>query len=788
MKTMVCETIIFLGGLMACAAVCSAADSDWLNARDCGASGAKYETVATTVAGSNQITAKDVGDFKVGQGVMVSRCNVRYTNKLLWGPRSKYGASKALGDTVEIRGYDGGAGSWIVYALDVEPGSPPGFRWTDDIGRTWKPKVAVTGDWQPLGGGTEVKFGKLDWESGYTVTFSARDQLVSRIEKIDGNALTLKDAANRSAQDAIVRHCDDAALQAAIDQGIKEKRNVYVPPGYYRLSRSVNVRNASGITVEASSPEHTVLDISEGEGGCINLSGGTEVNLRNFRMVGHTGFADRDIAGYFNTSGARGIWGFYLKSCCAVTIANTERVLVENCHGSRMSCECFASGGRSRGSQEEPNQAFTKSTTYLRCSATDCGRNGFNDWNCGPENTSVLYCRIVDVGGCAWESASRFVKFVGNYVRNAGTVAIGNLGVDNRDASFEHLGSGQHIVADNVFESTVPYGGCAIRTARGATQVIIRNNLFINFGSSAVEASAMVGPNEYPSANTTITGNIFDMSYGSVGTAIGPASAARTAIHVSASDTIVSDNQIYVRGTCDPKVTAIRLTEPVTNVAVHDNLIQNCGFGLITGRAQSRVGEVPDAKAFIPSLRTTPLDLQNPQQCQGWNLVWLSGGKPAGVSVIEGFDPKTWRFSLKEPRDVKVGDAFELFPNHGANWNLHSNTITGCLNPVVFDSCGSESSLFRDNTVTPGDTAGIPKAVVIGGRLTLIGNHFSGFDETGSSVLMLQPDRFGTPIHNLLRDNRFENCSNVVGESEKGLWQACSAEGNLFVNCGSTPK
>ena len=50
MKTMVCETIIFLGGLMACAAVCSAADSDWLNARDCGASGAKYETVATTVA------------------------------------------------------------------------------------------------------------------------------------------------------------------------------------------------------------------------------------------------------------------------------------------------------------------------------------------------------------------------------------------------------------------------------------------------------------------------------------------------------------------------------------------------------------------------------------------------------------------------------------------------------------------------------------------------------------------------------------------------------------------
>jgi len=49
-------------------------------------------------------------------------------------------------------------------------------------------------------------------------------------------------------------------------------------------------------------------------------------------------------------------------------------------------------------------------------------------------------CRIVDVGGCAWEGASRFVKFVNNYVRNAGTVAIGNI--SSREADFEVLPRG----------------------------------------------------------------------------------------------------------------------------------------------------------------------------------------------------------------------------------------------------------------------------------------------------------------------------------------------------------
>ena len=113
--------------------------------------------------------------------------------------------------------------------------------------------------------------------------------------------------------------------------------------------------------------------------------------------------------------------------------------------------------------------------------------------------------------------------------------------------------------------------------------MIIRNNLFINFNSSAVEVVGTHFTNEYQSANTIITGNIFDMS------CIGQKSASRTAVNISCNDTIISDNQsIYVRGELDTLVTGIRLSEPAMNAVVHDNLIRNCGTGLITTRGEWR--------------------------------------------------------------------------------------------------------------------------------------------------------------------------------------------------------
>jgi len=639
--------------------------------------------------------------------------------------------------------------------------------------------VPITDKWIPLSGGTEVRFGKLDWAAGYTVTFGARDQLISTIEKINGKVVILKDAANRAADDAIMRHSDTGPLQAAVDRAIREKRNLYFPPGWYRLSKGLNVRKPEGLTIQGVDGVNTVLDISEGVGACFQFIDGSEATLRNFRMVGHSGYAERDQVGSLRTTGCRGLWGFYLKHCNAVGIRSTERVLVENCHATRMSAECFYSASRSRtGGRPEPKH-YTKSITYRRCSVVDSGRNAFNN-NDYAENTCVLYCRIVDVGGCSWEGASRFVKFVGNYVRNSGTVAMGNIG--SRAEHLEILGSGQHIVADNVFESGVCYGGCAIRAACGATQVIVSNNLFVNFNSSAVEFSSNT-TRHLPTTNTTATGNIFDL------TCVDKEPKPRHAILASVPDTIVADNQIYVRGPADPTATGIVVREPALGVTVHDNLIRNCGEGIACRRVQARVGQVIDKQTFTRSaMPMLPLVRRAAHRYAGWNLVWIKGGKPAGRSVIEQFDPETCQFKLREPCEMKFDQLFEVYPPHSANWNIHDNTITACLKPIVLDAYGSKTSRVANNLITRGTASGVEGAIAVGGRFKLIGNQITGFNEPASAALVLGADRFGKMRPNVVRDNIFQDCSQAVKELVPGTWKASQTGGNLFIKCGGTPE
>ncbi len=760
------------------AALASSPPFAFLDARECGASGSEFSTTAATEKGLTNITVADPGDFQVGQGIMLSQCNPRCTRQTIWGPRHVVVMGRPLENKVEIRGYDGTQGDWLVLLLDVPEGTRS-FRWSEDLARTWTEPAAINGDWQPLRDGIEVRFNEHDWEKGYTVHFSLRGQLVTAIDKIEGKVLTLRDAPTRTVPAAALRHCDDAALQAAIDRAIHEKRNLHVPVGRYRLSRGLYVRNAAAITIEGASPVDTVLDISEGEGACITLSKGLDVTLRNFTMVGHSGFAERDQCGHLRTRGSSYFWGFGAKGCNAVSISSTARVLVENCHGRRMATECFVSGSASRGTPDKPNSAHCKQTTYLRCSAVDCGRNGFNDVMCGSENTSVLHCRIVDVGGCAWEGASRFVKFVGNYVRNAGTVAMGNLGPANHDDTFPELGAGQHIIADNVFESAVPYGGCAIRAAVGATQVLVRDNLFVNFGSSAVNISGKSDLTHYPSANATISGNLFDM------TEIGEKSSPRIAVDVSASDVIVADNQIYVRGDCDPQVTAIQVQEPAVNINVHDNLIRNCGAGILTGRASSRVGEVFDDRTFALGVRTVPLDHRAAAQCRGWGLAWLTAGRPTALSTIESITgaarTDTVKITLQAPHTFQAGDRFELIPP-SPNWNIHGNTITDCRRPIVLDSYGGPGSLLRANTINRGTATGVNQAVELHGSFTLLSNHIFGFDEPSSAAVRLFPDPLARPIRALAHHNIFERCAQAIAQTGPGPSDASSAD-NLLIDC-----
>jgi hypothetical protein len=770
-------------------------EDGWLNARECGVSGSTFQTTAASTSGSRQITVADVGDFKAGQGIMVSKCNIRYERTQMWSfgiPYVTHG--REVGNSFEIRGYDGSAGSWVVYVLDIAPSSKPAFRWTEDLGHTWQAEVPITHDWQPLSGGVEVKFNQRDWEVGYVIAFGARDQLITRIEKIEGNVLTLKDEANRSVDNAIVRHNDTVALQEAVDRGVREKLNIFVPVGHYMLAQSIKVRNANAIRIEGGSSVDTVLDISEGEGACFTLSEGTEVTVRNFNMIGFMGFDEADKGGSLSTKGSTHIWGFWLKYCKAIDIRNTERVLIENCHASKMSGEAFESQGRSRGTAK-PGEPYTQWITYNRCSVVNSARNAFNDVMSSIENTSILNCRIIDCGGNAWEGASRFVKFTGNYVRNSGPVGIGNLGPANREAGqltpenrhlmYPDVGAGQHIVADNVFEGAVAYGGriggFAVRSSRGSTQVIVRNNLFINFNSSGVDVSGTSSVNEYPSANTIITGNIFDM------TCVGNKPVNRTAINVGVNDTIISDNQIYVRGKADPLVTGIMIREPALNMIAHDNLIRNCGKGIVSERGMAEIGEVVDDRTFLRSstLAGLPLERIQPDNCKGWTLVWRTDFKNqqyTGMSVIESFDPEKLVFRLREPYNMKKGDRFEIIVPY-LNWTFHDNTVTDCIRPVVLNSYGSRTSIFRDNLVTRGKTSDVPVAVEVHGCFQLINNRFLDFDEDKAIVLSLNPDAIDRSCNCQYIGNIFENCFGIIKESQPDLWKNSLAKDNLTMGC-----
>jgi len=746
----------------------------WLNAADFQASGSQFETTATVRAGVAQIEVADPGDFAVGQEVMVSRALSHYTKQRVWGP--DFARPRAMESELEIRGYDGSSGSWTAFLIEVAQGTPETFRWTDDIGRTWHEDQPVTDEdgWVPLSGGTEVKFNQREWDGAYLLSFSARDQLLTVIEAIEGNAITLRDAPNRDAEDAVVRHTDAAALQRAIDTALAQRKHLYVPSGHYRIASGLVVNQPQGLVIEGQNDVDTIIDISDTEGACFTIRDGAEFTLRNFTLLGHTGFDRRDQCGSLRTRGVTSMWGMYLKGCHAVGLHNTTRALIENCHARRMATEAFYAQGRSRsGTNPEPAQ-YQQQLTFLRCSAVDCGRNGFNN-NDLAENTSVLHCRIVDVGGCAWEGASRFVRFMHNYVRNAGTVAMGNIGA--RPESLEELGSGQHIVANNVFEDYVPYGGAAIRLTQGGTQTIIRDNLFINFDSNAIEVLGPQHTRSMPARYARVSGNIIDL------TAIGRESQQRHGIRVSASDVIVADNQIFVRGEGpDPEVTGIRIGEPAVNMDVHGNQISLCGTGIETFRHFARVGEVIDTQTFTQGFMGIPFERRRSHRYRGWQIAWVEGEAVTATSTIAEFDPETLQFHLAEPRELQPGQLFEVFPPAGASWLIRDNTIASCLRPMVLDSYGSSSSVVRGNLIDRGLATGVAQAIGLRGDFDLIGNQISGFDEPDSAALGLYPDRAGRELHPLIRNNVFERCPRVVGPGAEDLWPAAVVEGNVEVD------
>ncbi|MBR5307410.1 MAG: hypothetical protein IKU43_01450 [Clostridia bacterium] len=678
-----------------------------LNARDFGAKGSVFTSKMTATAGSNVITVENIGDFEVGDEVVVTKCFINFPAKVLFerkdtspvNPR-KWVHNQPIGDRIEFFGYDGSQGSWAVYYLDFDPDAPNVLRWTKDFGRSWTENVKIVDGFADIEMGIRVKIGNFkELEHGCTAAFVCDDKMIAVIERIDGNKVYLSETANMSA-DGEIMHSDTLAIQKAIDSAVQNKKGVFLPNGRYTLSHSLVIENAGGFTFEGESGVDTVIEnkfghigIEKEGGSCFVIRNNGYVELKNLFMTGNLGFDDRDMAGCLKMKGGDSVWGFYLMKTNATCLMNNESVYIENCHARRMSAECFYASGIYREISENPD-LYRRSIIYSRCSVEDCARNAFNN-NDTAENTSILNCRVIDVGGCSWEGASRFVKINGCYFRNCGSIAIGN--VRGKRAYLDKLGTGQHIVTDNYFEDGVCYGDAMFKIGSCASQITVQNNSFINFNSNGIWFMGECGNVDTPCENLIVCGNSFDM------TAKDGNGKERYAINITAPFATVADNQIFVRGEADSSFTGIQISDDVTRLSIHDNTFAGCGKGIISEYAVGTVGLVSGENTFYRQGVRAGCEGVKPMlirkmsdNYRGWHIVRISDMTEA---EILGFDTETMEFTLGERVNMQVGDKFYIYNPKALPWSIHHNIIDNCANPISLETYSGKRAAL-DNNIT----------------------------------------------------------------------------------------
>ncbi len=689
--------------------------SGFLNARDFGVSGSEYKSAVKSIKDKKEITVENIGDFKVGDEVLALGCKVNVEGSYLFERRDRSAKNPRpwryrtpLGSKVEIEGYDGTQGAWMVYSIDIYPENPGYFSFSKDYGLTWQ-TFPITDGWCDVGDGIRVKvneFEEREWGCTAVVVYSSR--LIGTIEKIDGNVITLSETANITAEGELM-HSDTMGLRKAINTAIAEKKNLFIPNGRYILTDDLVIENADCITIEGESGVNTIIDYSlgangaeDGHGACFKLLGGNDVTIKNFTLIGGLGFKDRQKGAFYGKGGSS-VYGFYFNKSAAMLAKDTKRILIENCHARKMSGECFYSGGGAR-EFAEPADNLTREITYMRCSVEDCARNAFNN-NDKAEGTSILYCRIKDVGNAAWEGASRFVKIHGCYISNTGTeIEVGNTSrvrlkpdgtVNERWDMFNKLGMAQHIITDNYFEAGGFKNEPAIRIGSFSSQVTVANNVFVNFNAPAIFAEGGVTGTNTPSENVIITGNSIDL------TAIDTPSRERYGIKITTNYVTASDNHIFVRGDTDKNVRGIVISDDVVRVSVHDNTVAGCKTGIEFEKVEGTVGIVDSDTVFYRDetvyARLKPMLLRpNSHRFRGWKLIWQNDG---AESEILDFDPYKLTFTLKEPRKMQTGDKFYMYGPNTIPVSVHHNIVENCETAIYNDTYAGRRAALDGNII-----------------------------------------------------------------------------------------
>jgi len=677
----------------------------FINARDFGATGSDYVTRAHSTAGSCEFILADIGDFKVGDEVLVKGCDPHVElctlferKDMSFVNRRPWKHNQPLDGRVELDGYDGSQGDWVVYIVDLWPEAPNTFRWTKNFGVEWHDGLEITDGWIYIDGKVRVKindFKEREW--GCTATFVCTSRMVAKVEGVEGDVLTLSEQASITSSSTIL-HSDSEAIQRAIDTAIAEKKSVFLPNGKYRITKSLMINEPSGFTFEGENGTDTIIDNSLGAvgierpaGSCFYVNGGEDVTLKNFSMIGCYGFKERSRGVNMFCRGGTSVFGFYFQKSNATCFINTKRVLVENCHARKMSAECFYSMGDPREIANPPEK-YTRSITYLRCSVEDCARNAFNN-NDKAEGTSILYCRIKDVGNAAWEGASRFVKIHGCYISNTGAVAIGNI--RRRVDYLNKLGTAQHIITDNYFEAGTQDRKCSmIKIGSFASQIVVKGNVFMNFNSPAIEVRGEGQTVDTAPENVIISGNSIDL------TAIGEESVDRYGIRITSGFVTASDNHIYVRGQADKMTKGIIVSDDVIRASIHDNTIAGVGVGIHSDKVLCVVGDVLSDRSFYTKAGRSGTASKPMFPREGslnyadWRVHWLKDGTESEILEL---DLAALNFTLKEPRDLKDGDEFYLYAVRELPWSIHHNIIDNCPTPLSLESYGGERAALDGN-------------------------------------------------------------------------------------------
>ena len=681
--------------------------SVYLNPKDFGASGSDFTALGKIAGQTNLLELEETGDFQAGQWITAEGC-FYHTYGMVNFEKAPYLSAnqKPLENELEIKGLEN-AGNRQTFVFHFHGNKTVSWLAVDPKYQTWHvPEAAVTRFWQWQGDhiplaeswfelldSVKVRFHFFDWKPGAILVLHVQNRLLAKIEKIEGNTLILDRCANRSAEHIRVRHHDQEPLQKCLDQAVKEKKGMLIPPGHYNLDRGLWVRDASAV-IAGSGPESTVIDVSQAHTAAFWVGGGREFVLKDLAVIGNTGYNELPCCRPFMTDSNYGFWPTANQQMetfgsAALNLSGTEFVLCENLSVSRMASEALYLHGSDRGGtppfiQKEHEgiesifHQYTKQCIFRRCRVFDCGFNAFNN-NDFAENTIIEGCHVENVGNFC-ENASRFTRIIGNYVYNAHTLSLFPI-----QSPQEFSGISQAIVIGNIFEGGKQNRGLGMF----GDEIIVSGNTLTGFSKeSAVDITG---------SKVVLSGNVIDLTRDSNGL-----EHQRDGVRVNGNCVIICDNQIGQRKTDKANVVGISICEASRNVLIHDNIIRNCTVGIRSGLRMAhrvhpedttscswsgeyrrftvkicRVGEDGTITGMIPEYLLAARNLA------GKWIAEDSAGKEhliPELKMISGtelsFTPLSGTF--------QNGDELRLFPND-LNWNIHDNMILDCDLELLFD-------------------------------------------------------------------------------------------------------